>query len=122
MRRILADPAERRWRRNSAALGLSWRERSQAGHQIDVPCLDLGTGSAAQFVILPAETFVGYQRTAQRIRPHSSVMVAGFGDGAPGYLPTDACYADGYHDDYSWVQPNVEAIMTNAIRSVIEPD
>ena len=121
MRRILADPAERRWRRNSAALGLSWRERSQADHPIDVPCLDLGAGVAAQFVILPAETFVGYQLLAQRLRPHSSVMVAGFGDGAPGYLPTDACYVDGYHDDYSWVQPNVEAIMTNAIRSVIEP-
>ena len=33
------------------------------------------------------------------LRPGSFVMVPGFGDGAPGYLPTDQCWADGYQDE-----------------------
>ncbi len=35
-------------------------------------------------MVMPAETFVGYQLKAQQLRPVSFVMVAGFGDGAPG--------------------------------------
>jgi hypothetical protein len=31
---------------------LSWRERYDAGHAIDVPCIDFG---AAQIVLMPAE-------------------------------------------------------------------
>jgi len=73
-----------------------------AGRPIDVPCLDLDNG-ATQFAILPAESFVGYQLAAQRLRADSFVMVAGFGDGAPGYIPTDQCWRDGYADDYCWV-------------------
>ncbi len=118
MRRILADPAAPRWQRISAALGLSWRERVEAGRAIDVPCLDLG---AAQFAILPAEVFVGYQLAAQRIRPDSLVMVAGFGDGAPGYVPTDRCWRDGYQDDYCWVPPMTEEAILAALREVLLP-
>jgi hypothetical protein len=118
MRRILADPNESRWRRNSAAMGLSWRERVDAGHPIDVPCLDLGPG-VAQFLVMPAETFVGYQLIAQRLRPESFVMVAGFGDGAPGYIPTDACWKDGYNDEYCWVAPMTEKLMTEAMSQAL---
>lgn len=118
MRRILANPAAPRWQRISAALGLSWRERVEAGRAIDVPCLDLG---AAQFAILPAEVFVGYQLAAQRIRSDSLVMVAGFGDGAPGYVPTDQCWRDGYQDDYCWVPPMTEEAILAALREVLVP-
>jgi hypothetical protein len=120
MRRILADERESRWRRNCAALGLSWRERVAAGRPIDVPCLDLGTG-VAQFMVLPAEAFVGYQRLAQSLRPDSFVMVAGFGDGAPGYIPTDACFAEGYADSYCWVAPDVEQRITRAMADALGP-
>ncbi len=114
MKRILADPAAGRWKRISAALGLSWRERVAAGRPIDVPCLDFN-GGVAQFLVMPAETFVGYQLAAQRMRPHSFVMVAGFGDGAPGYIPTDQCWKDGYQDHYCWVAPMCEKVMLQAM-------
>ena len=104
MRETLANTNAIRWQRISAALGLSWRARVDRGEPIDVPCLDLGGGKAL-FAILPAESFVGYQLAAQRLRPDSFVVVAGFGDGAPGYIPTDQCWRDGYSDDYCWVQP-----------------
>jgi hypothetical protein len=114
MRETLANTNATRWQRISAALGLSWRARVDRGEPIDVPCLDLGGGKAL-FAILPAESFVGYQLAAQRLRPNSFVMVAGFGDGAPGYIPTDPCWRDGYNDDYCWVQPMTEKPILEAL-------
>ncbi len=113
MHRTLADAKAGRWERISAALGLSWRQRVAAGRPIDVPCLDFD--GEAQFLILPAESFVGYQLAAQRLKPDAFVMVAGFGDGAPGYIPTDQCCRDGYRDEYSWVAPLAEKHLTAAM-------
>ncbi len=119
MRRILADPKAGRWERICAALGLSWRQRVEAGQPVDVPALDFG-GGAAQFMIMPAESFVGYQLIAQRLRPDSFAVVAGFGDGAAGYIPTDQCWRDGYTDEYCWVPPMVEQLMTKAMAEALE--
>ncbi len=118
MKEILADEKASRWKRISAALGLSWRERVAAGRPIDVPCLDFNHGQG-QFVILPAESFVGYQLAAQRLRPDSFVMVAGFGDGAPGYIPIDQCWKDGYNDDYCWVAPMTDRPILEVLRQVL---
>jgi hypothetical protein len=117
MQATLANTNATRWQRIEAALGLSWRQRVDQGRGIDVPCLDLGNG-AALFTILPAECFVGYQLAAQRLRPDSFVMVAGFGDGAPGYVPTDQCWREGYEDDYCWVPPMTETTILRAVQEV----
>jgi len=119
MHSILADPAAAKWARIRAALGSSWRRRVEAGQAIDVPCLDFA-GGRAQFMILPAEAFVGYQIIAQQLRPESFVMVSGFGDGAPGYIPTDRCWSDGYTDEYCWVPKNTEPLMTAAIAKALD--
>jgi len=116
MRNTLADSAATRWSRISAALGLSWRRRVDAGQPVDVPCLDLGR---AQLMVMPAESFVGYQLVAQRLRPDSFVVVAGFGDGAAGYIPTDRCWNDGYNDDYCWVPPMTQQLMTRAMAQAL---
>ncbi len=118
MRATLTNTNAARWKRISAALGLSWRERVAKDIPIDVPGLDLNHGRA-QFAIMPAESFVGYQLSAQRLRPKSFVMVAGFGDGAPGYIPTDTCYRDGYVDDYCWTTPMVEPVMMKALSEAL---
>jgi len=123
MKRIITDKKVGRWERNCAALGLSWRERVDRKHPIDVPCLDLG---AAQFMILPGEAFVGYQLEAQKIRPDSFVIAAGFGDGAVGYLPTDECWKEGYVDTYNWVAPadasgkTTGTLMTEAMTAALK--
>ena len=114
MQTTLANTNATRWQRIEAALGLSWRQRVDQGRGIDVPCLDLGKG-AVLFTMLPAECFVGYQLAAQRLRPASFVMVTGFGDGAPGYVPTDRCWKDGYQDDYCWVPPMTEGAILRAL-------
>jgi hypothetical protein len=114
MQATLANTNATRWQRIEAALGLSWRQRVDQGRCIDVPCLDFGKG-AVLFAILPAECFVGYQLAAQRLRPDSFVVVAGFGDGAPGYVPTDQCWKDGYQDEYCWVPPMTENTILRAL-------
>jgi hypothetical protein len=114
MKTMLANTNATRWKRISAALGLSWRQRVERGQPIEVPCLNLNNGQTL-FAILPAESFVGYQLAAQRLRPESFVMVAGFGDGAPGYIPTDQCWRDGYADDYCWVKPMTERLILDAL-------
>ena len=68
---------------------------------------------------MPAESFVGYQLAAQRLRPDSLVVVAGFGDGAAGYIPTDQCWKDGYDDVYCWVPPMTEKLMTAAMAKAL---
>lgn len=118
MRAILADSKETRWRRISAALGLSWRERVAAGRPIEVPCLDFNNGQAF-FGVLPAESFVGYQLMAQALRPGSFVVMAGFGDGAPGYIPTDECWKEGYRDDYCWVAPMTDELFRDVLSQVL---
>jgi hypothetical protein len=119
MKRILADPKARRWVRISAALGLSWRKRVESGQPVDTPCLDLNDG-AALMVIMPGESFVGYQLKAQALRPESFVMVAAFGEGAPGYIPTDQCWKDGYDDVYCWVPPMTETLMMEAVAKAMK--
>ena len=47
-------------------------------------------------------------------------MVAGFGDGAPGYIPTDQCWKDGYRDDYCWIAPMTEKVMVKAMAEALK--
>ncbi|HWB98229.1 MAG TPA: hypothetical protein VG672_16060, partial [Bryobacteraceae bacterium] len=91
LRATLADPKAQRVARFEAALALSWRERVAENRPIDVPALELAGGKKlAHLVLLPAESFVQYQLWAQKARPDSFVVTAGFSECAPGYIPTAA--------------------------------
>jgi hypothetical protein len=101
-----------------AALGLSWRKRADAGHRIDLPVLDLG---GCQLSLLPAESYVEYQLLAQRLRPDAFVVVAGYGECAPGYIPTDRAFEekDGNLNDWCWVAPGSEKTLTAALKAAL---
>jgi len=105
---------------NLAALGLSWRQRSAAGQPIDVPLIDFGS---AQLLQLPGEIYVEYQLAAQRMSPDSFVFVAGYGESATGYLPTEQAWAERDRNlaDWCWVAPGSEQPMLDAIRRVLQP-
>jgi hypothetical protein len=112
-RRLTAD--ERPFGRCLAALGLSWRNRVAAGKAIDVPVLDFG---GAVLTVLPAESYVEYQLLAQRERPADFVVVAGYGECGPGYIPVERAWAenDGNLADWCWVEHGSEKRMADAIR------
>jgi len=101
-----------------AAMGLSWRERIAAGRPLEIPAIDFGP---AQIVLLPGESYVEYQLAAQEMRPDQFICVAGYGDGATGYLPTERYIAerDTNLSDWYWVAPGSEPRLMNAVREAL---
>ena len=100
-------------------MGLSWRKRVDAGRPIQIPVIDFGS---SQIVLLPGESYVEFQLAAQQMRPDSFVCVAGYGDGATGYVPTEKHIAerDSNLDDWCWVAPGSENRLLQALRSVLK--
>ena len=119
--KTLRDDTVDTFHRNLAAMGLSWRKRCEAGIPIDVCALDLGE---AVFLLLPAESFVQYQLTAQGMRPDVPVMIAGYGECAPGYIPSAAAADDGFYGDHTWlwVDEKVEPLINLAVQKVLVPE
>jgi hypothetical protein len=107
-------PETKPFQQSLAAMGLSWRRRLATGKPIEVPCLDFGTSA---LVVVPGESYVEYQLAAQTMRPDDFVVVAGYGDGATGYIPTDRHWAE--HDtnlgDWCWVAPGAEGRLREAL-------
>ena len=117
-KRMLADKSQRFIEHFRAASGLSWRRWAAEGHGIDIPAVDLG---AVKLVLAPAEAFVQYQLSAQQMRPDSFVMVMGYGECAPGYIPTKKAVAEGWHDrPWEWADPaTAEDAMMPALRAAL---
>ena len=104
--------------RVQAALGLSSLTQNPGGHRIDIPMIDFGP---AQLVLLPAESFVAYQLFAQQQRTDSLVMTLGFGQSAPGYIPTDQAFREGFREEhgYTWTRPGAEAVIQRALKALL---
>ncbi len=115
----LANPKLSPTHRTQAAMTLSWLQRLKTGQAIDLPLIDFGS---AQFLLLPAETFVGYQLAAQKMKPCTFLMTPAFGECAPGYIPTDMAEEEGYVKEhgYSWIAPGQEKMFLEAIREVLQ--
>ena len=109
----------RPFQRCLAAMGLSWRQRADAGHRLEIPCLDFGV---AQWLLLPGESYVEFQLAAQRMRPDGFVLVVAYGEAATGYIPTDRHFAeqDSNLSDWCWVAPGSEARLLEAIGRVLQ--
>jgi hypothetical protein len=101
-----------------AAMGLSYRQRCDAGQPIDVPAIDFGP---AQILVLPAEMFVGYQLAAQKLRPEQMILTAGFGECAPGYIPTDQARREGFVEEhgYCWNRAGSEQPILTAVKQAL---
>lgn len=102
-----------------AALGLSWRKRVEEGRKLDVPVIDFGP---AQLILLPAEVYVEFQLFAQQLRPDSFVVVMGYGECAPGYIPIERAWEedDGNLGEWCWVAPGAEKLLKAAIEKVLK--
>lgn len=116
MKRLTTGP--RPFDRCLAALGLSWKRRCDAGVPIDVPVLDFGV---AQYLLLPAESYVEFQLAAQELRPDATVIVAGYGECGPGYVPIERAWKenDANLTDWCWVAEGSEKRMRDALAAVL---
>jgi hypothetical protein len=103
-----------------AALGLSWKQWVDSGHAIDLPVLDFGSAVVA---VLPAESYVEYQLAAQRMRPDAFVLVAGYGECGPGYIPIERAWKENDSNlaDWCWVNPGSEQRMLEALEKALKP-
>jgi len=102
-----------------AAMGASWHARVARGQPIDLPVIDFGP---ALVVLLPGESYVEYQLLAQQLRPDRFVFTIGYGECATGYVPTERAWqeSDTNLRDWCWVAPGAEAVLTDALRKVLE--
>jgi hypothetical protein len=117
LNRVLASSTAPRREKLDAALGISWIRRVARHRPIEIPAVDFGS---AAIVVVPAEAFVQYQLWAQQAAPKKMVMSLGYGECAPGYIPTNAAVAEGYDDHYSWVDfGTCEAMLRGAIHAAL---
>ena len=66
---------------------------------------------------LPGEPFIEYQLAAQKLRKDTFVCVAGYGDGGPGYIPTDKAFLEGgYEPTVALAAPCEKACCTRRWR------
>jgi hypothetical protein len=115
LKATIADKSLAAAARITAALGYSYYLRCEKNPRIDVPAIDFGP---ATYLILPAEMFVAYQLHAQKLAPEKSILVTGFGECAPGYIPTEQARAEGFVEEhaYCWNRPGAE----EAIHATLE--
>lgn len=106
--------------RSEAAMGLAWYERVKKGHRIEVPAIEFGP--AHLLLLLPAEAYVEFQLFAQECRPEGFVMVMGYGECGPGYIPIERSFTerDSNLNDWAWTPPGSEAVMKAAILEVLK--
>lgn len=116
--RIETDPEP--FGQSLAALGLSWRIRTETGPPVDLPVLDLGP---AILTLLPGEAYVEYQLRAQALRPDVVVVAIGYGESGTGYIPTALQRAEGDENlgDWCWVADTAESILMAGLEAALAP-
>jgi hypothetical protein len=65
---------------------------------------------------------VEYQLFAQKAKPDAFVMALGYGECAPGYVPTEKHWkeGDGNLNDWCWVAPGAQKALEEAIRKALK--
>lgn len=99
---------------------LAWLRRTEAGKVITVSALRLGK---VHLLHLPGELFIEYQLAAQKMRPEDIICTAAYGEYGMGYIGTAEAYGQGGYETSeraSRVAPEVEKILMQAIREVLE--
>jgi hypothetical protein len=93
------------------------------GQAIDVPLLDFGSSA---YLILPAEMFVGYSLDAQKMTRAKNrdklLLVVGFSECAPGYIPTAAARKEGFAEEhgYCWVREDAPEAIDKVLHKLLD--
>ncbi len=112
----LEDPKQPEGQRILAAMSLSSLDRVERGQPVDLVCVDF---EAARIVLLPGESFVGYQQLAQALSGDVLTMSIGYGECWPGYIPTQKAFDENFDHDWRWVAKTAAVPMENALRKLL---
>jgi len=81
----------------------------------------LHLGDDVRLLHLPGEAFVEYQLFAQQQNPDAFIATAGYGDGAPGYIPLEKSFAEGgYEPTWAFVALETERQLKTAIIELLK--
>lgn len=117
---IINDPSAKSDARYYSAKHLAWLRSCQAGETVDIGCLSLGD---VRILHMPGELFVEYQLAAQKMRPDLHVLMAAYGEYAPGYIGTKIAYSQGGYeasDRATRVTEDVEAVLMDAMQKLLK--
>ncbi|HVJ81951.1 MAG TPA: hypothetical protein VNC50_12860, partial [Planctomycetia bacterium] len=110
--RIVRNPKASGGERGRAGFELAWRRRVEKKRPILVSSLHVDDISTLH---LPGEPFIEYQLEFARKHAPRRLAVAGYGDGGPWYMPTDAAFPQGgYEATASFSGAGLEAEMRTA--------
>lgn len=100
------------------AIRLAWVERIVGGKKPLVSSLRIGN---TWLLNLPGEAFVEYQLAAKAMRPGDHVCTAAYEEYGPRYIGTRIAYSQGgYEVTQSFVSPDVEDVLMEAIRKTLQ--
>ena len=118
LQRTLDEPQAPLAERLRAARNLAFKLRCDAGHEIPLSCLRLGT---TRVIHLPGEIFVEYQLAAQKMYAGGEVCTAGYGDYGAGYIGTAVAYGEGGYETsaVSRTAPEVEEALLKAMAELL---
>lgn len=104
-------------------LSLPWKTQPGSNRKddcrppIELTALKIGN---IHIVHLPGEPMLCFQQFAQSIRPNDFVAVAGYGDGATGYICPESAFGEGgYEPTGSEVKPESEPLVKRGIASLL---
>ncbi len=101
-----------------SAIRLAWLEQIEAGGKVVVSSLRIGS---TWLLNLPGEAFVEYQLAAKALRPNDHVCTAAYEEYGPRYIGLKHSYSEGgYEMSQSFVSPEVENVLMNAIKEVLK--
>lgn len=112
----LQNAAQPERHRILAAMSLSSLDRIERGQPIDLVCVDF---SVARIVLMPGESFVGYQQLAQKLSGDVMTMSIGYGECWPGYIPTQLAFDENFDHDWRWVAKSAAAPLETALRELL---
>jgi hypothetical protein len=115
--KVLKDAKAAPANRGNAAFRLAWLKRQD--RPIDLTCLNLGK---ALVLHLPGEPFIEYQLKAQEYRQKDIVFVAGYGDGGPGYIPTDRAFLEGGYEPTVALAAPCQPLLEKAMAKLLMVD
>ncbi|TWT60448.1 hypothetical protein [Rubinisphaera italica] len=117
---VINDQTAKPDARYYSAKYLAWLRSCQAGEKVDIGCLSVGD---VRILHMPGELFVEYQLAAQKMRPDLHVLMAAYGEYAPGYIGTKIAYSQGGYeasDRASRVTEDVEAVLMEAMQKLLK--
>ncbi len=101
-----------------AATQLAWLKQTETGRKVQISSLRLGN---IWLLHIPGEAFVEYQLAAKALRPNDHVCTAAYEEYGPVYIGTKVAYSQGgFETGYSFVAPEVEDVLMNAIKEVLK--